>query len=77
MNKRLVFVHPDGLHQILGTVDQATLKVDAPPPVVLPPITLRGAEIPFSSLYRVTTRAALYKAPVIPTSANTFHEAQK
>jgi len=71
--KRVVFVHDDGIHQILGTATD--------PPVALVPegdaIEVRGRIIPFASLYRVTTRAAYYKAPTVPSSGQTLHEAQR
>lgn len=74
MSKRAVFVHDDGIHQILGVIE-------AEPPVVLAGdgavIQTRGRTIPFASLYRVTTRAAFYRAPIIPTTANKFHGAQR
>lgn len=72
--KRVVFVHDDGIHQILGTFPGQA-------PVTLVPdnasIQVRGRIIPFASLYRVTSRAAYYKAPTVPQSFNTFHEVQK
>jgi hypothetical protein len=69
--KRIVFVHPNGLHQIIGT--------DAPFPAL--PVTAEGfhalgREVAFASLVKVTTRAAFYKEPLIPASAG-FHAAQQ
>lgn len=73
-HKRLVFVHADGLHQIIGhSGDLGKHKI----PVVMPPIDLRGRTIEFSSLYKVTPRAAYFKAPMLPVARNTFHEEQK
>jgi len=69
--KRVVFIHADGMEQICG----ASLVKDLS--VCIGPFTMLGREIPFASLYRVTTRAAYYKAPTIPTSAQTFHAEQK
>lgn len=76
--KRLVFVHGDGLHQILGATDQ---KI----PVVLEfigndgervPFITRGRTIEFASLYKENHRAAYFREPICPAK-NTFNEAQK
>lgn len=71
MNKRLVFVHPDGLHQIIGHGEGLSAL-----PVALPKFQVRGRTVQFSSLYRVTPRMALYREPIVPASY-TFHEAQQ
>lgn len=78
MSKRIVFVHPDGLHQIVGATDgelPVTLQFVGPDgqPV---PFQARGRVVPFASLVRVTPRAAFYKEPLVPSSY-TFHEAQR
>lgn len=71
MGKKVVFVRPDGLHQIRGDLGNFPRT----------PITAEGFEafgetIAFASLYRETTRAAYYRAPIVPASY-TFHEAQR
>lgn len=71
MSKRAVFVHPSGLCQIMGTLD------DFPrPPVTAEGFTVQGRLVPFASLYRMTPRAAFYKEPIVP-AGYTFHEAQR
>lgn len=76
--KRIVFQHPDGLHQILGATDgdlPTVLQFQAPDgsPV---PFETRGRVVPFASLVRVTHRAAFYKEPLVPASY-TFDARQK
>ena len=69
---RIVFVHPDGLHQIMGTDEgMATLPVTAEGFVVL------GRAVPFASLYRVTPRIAYYKEPMMPSTHSTFNPRQQ
>jgi hypothetical protein len=64
--KRIVIQHASGLHQIIGHAPDGEL-----------PVTLENpGPIPFVSLVRVTSRMALYKAPIIPASY-TFNEAQR
>jgi hypothetical protein len=70
--KRVVLIHADGMAQILGT---GTVGGDLP--VTIGSFEALGREIPFASLYRVTSRAAYFKAPTVPKSFNTFHENQK
>jgi hypothetical protein len=71
MTKRIVFVDADGLHIIMGTdAEFPTLPITAQNFVV------RGRTVPFASLYRVTTRAAFYREPIVPASY-TFHEQQR
>jgi hypothetical protein len=71
--KRIVFEHHTGLTLICGVLTEL--------PVTLPPFQVLGETIPFSSLFKVTSRAAYYKAPTVPQSFNsapsTFHEAQR
>lgn len=65
-SKRVVFVHPSGLHQIIGLAPDDNL------PVVLDgPIPVGDRVIPFASLVRVTRGAAYYKEP-LTCSARTF-----
>lgn len=71
MTKRIVFIHPDGMRQIMGT-DEGFDTL----PIVAENFEVRGRIVPFASLVRVTTRAAYYKEPMVPASY-TFHEAQK
>ncbi len=71
MTKRIVFVHPDGLHQIMGT-DAKFPSL----PVTAENFEVRGRRVAFASLYRVTTRAAYYREPITPASY-TFNEAQR
>lgn len=68
--KRLVFEHATGLTALCGLWE-------GPPPVVLPPFQVLGETIPFASLYKVTERAAYYRAPVVPKSYGSMHPAQK
>lgn len=65
--KRVVFVHPDGLHQILGTTAGFERL-----PVTAENFQTRGRVVPFASLVRVTSRAAYYREPIIP-GPYTFH----
>ena len=79
MGKKIVFVHPDGLHQIIGATDTqppTVLQFRGPDGVVVP-FEIRGRVVPFASLYRVTRRAAYYKEPLVPGASHTFHEAQQ
>jgi hypothetical protein len=59
--KRLVVIFPDGLHQIVGAMEQ--------PPEVL-------SHEPFFSLVKVTARAAYYRT-VSTKDSYTFSEGQK
>jgi hypothetical protein len=71
--KRIIFEHADGVFQILGVHSgelPVTLAGDGAA------IQVRGQVIPFASLYKVTTRAAWYRAPHTP-NAKTFHASQK
>lgn len=68
MSKRIVFVHPGGLHQIMGT--------DAAFPVTAENFVALGRTVPFASLYRMTPRSAYYKEPIAPASSR-FNEAQR
>ncbi len=71
MTKRIVFVDHDGLHIIMGTdAEFPTL------PVTAQNFEVRGRRVAFASLYKVTTRAAYYREPIVPASY-TFHEAQR
>jgi len=58
-SKRVVFVHPSGLCQIMGTLDEFPQ-----PPVSAECFEALGRTVPFASLYRVTPRAAYYKEPM-------------
>lgn len=58
--KRVVFVHPDGLHQICGVSDAL--------PVTIEGFQALGRPVAFASLVRVTPRAAFYKEPTTPAS---------
>ncbi len=72
MTKRIVFVDQDGLHIIMGTdAEFPTL------PVTAQNFEVRGRRVPFASLYKVTTRAAFYKEPLVPGATHSFHEAQQ
>ena len=71
ITKRILFLRQDGIYQIMGT--------DAKFPTL--PVTAEGFEaggrlIPFASLYRVTSRAAFYKEPMVPSNY-TFDPRQK
>ncbi len=73
-NKRIVFIHDDGIHQIIGHCDgelPVTLAGDGAV------IETRGRQIPFASLVKVTARAAWYRAPVVPQSYGSFHKEQR
>jgi hypothetical protein len=73
--KRIVFLHPDGIYQILGVA----------PPELLPTviaadnsvIETRGRVIPFASLVQVKERYAVYKEPLTPTSATFTKDARQ
>lgn len=71
--KRLVLVHKDGIHQIIGATDGEL-------PITIygngGPFEAMGRQIEFASLYRVNTRGAYYREPITPAT-HTFHEAQK
>lgn len=71
MSKRIVFVHPSGLHEIVGTTDTLPEL-----PIVAQGFTLQGREVPFASLFRVSHRAAFYKEPMVPASYS-FHKEQR
>lgn len=73
MSKRAVFVHSDGLHQIIGLVNQDIPVTLAGEGTV---IQLRDRVIPFASLIKVTERVAFYKEPMIPASY-TFDKRQQ
>lgn len=66
-DKRIVFVHTDGLCQIMG-VER---------PDQLPVVLNFGPAMPFASLVKVTPRAAFYKAPMVPQSYGSFHPEQR
>jgi hypothetical protein len=68
VGKRVVFIHPDGVHEICGVVDQY--------PITLGPFPTRGRLVAFASVIRVTARAVFYKEPMIPASY-TFDAAQR
>jgi hypothetical protein len=74
--KRLVFIHADGLHQILGAtkgeLPEAIHADDGSPIEMLP-----GRNVAFASLVRVTTRAAFYKEPMTPRSYGSFDARQQ
>ncbi len=70
--KRIVFIHPDGLFQIMGT-DDGMAKL----PVVAEEFEAGGRLVEFASLVRVTPRAAYYKEPMEPGVSYTFDERQK
>jgi hypothetical protein len=69
--KRIVFLRPDGIAQIMGT-DESFETL----PVTAENFVAGGRLVPFASLYRVTPRAAWYKEPIAPGS-RTLHEAQR
>lgn len=48
-----------------------------PLPVTAEGFTTRGRVVPFASLFKVTTRAAFYKEPMVPASSKTFHAEQR
>lgn len=73
--KRIVFMHDDGIHQILG-VHAGELPVTLVPEGATA-ILVRDKIIPFASLVRVTSRAAYYKMPMQNVPAQTFSEAQR
>lgn len=72
MTKRIVLIHDDGVHQIVGAITDGR-----PLPVTLEGFEERGRTIPFVSLVRVTTRAAYYKAPMLPSTSNNFRTEQR
>jgi hypothetical protein len=69
--KRAVFERPDGVKQILGWFPVV--------PGTIQGLTTGGVEYPLITLVRVDTRAAYYRAPLVPTSAQpqTFNPAQR
>lgn len=71
MQKRVVLHHPNGLMQIMGLASD--------PPIVSTdqPFEALGRYIPFASLVRVTSRMAVYREPMTPGSASSFHEMQR
>ena len=69
MDKRVVFLHPDGIYEICGVEQEPRI-------ITAENFTLRGRFIEFASLFKVTTRAAYYREPIVPAS-NGFHEAQR
>lgn len=71
--KRIVFEDAGGLSHILGVWDEA---VEGPLAITAGPLQLGEQVIPFISLVRVTTRAAYYRAPLVPASYS-FHGAQQ
>lgn len=75
--KRIVFIHPDGLMQIMGTDDGMPSL-----PVTAEGFAVQGRTVPFASLVRVTSRAAYYKEPLVPATTMgpatiTFHPEQR
>jgi hypothetical protein len=71
VTKRIVFQHPDGIMQIMGTWGD-----DAPLPVTAENFVARGRNVQFASLVRATPRAAYYKEPMMPASY-TMHAEQR
>lgn len=69
--KRVVFVNPNGIHQILGVSPERPIVATSQPFVSL------GRTVPFASLVRVTPRMVLYKEPMLPGARPSFHEAQR
>ena len=61
MDKRIVVVHPNGVHQIIG-VEPGTLRT-----------VLGDSPLTCVDLYRVTARAAFYRRPLYPTSRGRFN----
>lgn len=71
MPKRVVLIHPDGMRQICGVVEETTEL-----PITVEGFSALGRDVPFASLVRVTARAAYYKEPMVPSSYS-FHSAQR
>lgn len=69
MTKRVVFLHPDGIAQIVGVWSADT-------PQTAEGFTLRGRLIPFASLVKVTQRAVFFREPMLPASYS-FNAAQQ
>jgi hypothetical protein len=69
MTKRVVFLHPDGIPQILGEWSPDL-------PITAENFTLRGRPIAFASVVKVTQRAVFFREPMIPASY-TFDAAQR
>lgn len=72
IGKRIIFVHPDGLCQIIGT-DAGFESL----PVVGEGFVIMGRSVEFCSLFRVTHRGAYYKEPMELSNHSTDHERQK
>ena len=60
VSRRIVLVHPDGLHQICGFIDVA------PPVTIENTFVSRGRRIPFVSIFKANHRAVYYKEPMVP-----------
>jgi hypothetical protein len=69
MTKRVVFLHPDGIPQILGEWSPDL-------PITAENFTLRGRLIEFASLVKVTQRAVFFREPMLPASYS-FDAAQR
>lgn len=63
--KRIVFLHPNGIAQIMGT-DEGFPEL----PVTAGEFVAMGRLVPFASLVRVTERVAYYREPLVPGSYN-------
>lgn len=72
MRRRLVLVHPNGLHQILFAFEEGE-----EPPVAIANLPRIGAHpLPFVSMFKADSRAVYYKEPLVPQSY-TFNPAQQ
>lgn len=70
--KRIVFVHRDGLHEILGAAEKAQIPVTITEPIQ----TARGI-VPFCSVVKEGPRAIFFKAPMVPTTLGAFDVRQQ
>lgn len=70
VEKRIVFLHPDGIYQILGIADVL--------PVILSDAMPDATPAFFASLVRVTSRAGFYKGSASqPGTYGSFDRAQR
>lgn len=70
--KRIVFIHRDGLHEILGAADKAEIPV-----AIMEPIATSRGVVPFCSLVKEGPRAMFFKAPMVPQALGAFDARQQ